>query len=150
MYLLEYRDRAMPLAGGGAPFSIPDNVYLIGTMNTADRSIALMDQALRRRFAFIRLQPDYGVLRQYLEAHELPAGELIGVLQEINRRIGDPDRELGCSFFLQDGAGLAQVLAQVWQGEVEPYLEEVFYDQPEAMAASRWEALAKGPLAVWA
>lgn len=150
MYLLEYRDRVIPLAGGGAPFKIPENVYLIGTMNTADRSIALVDQALRRRFAFIRLQPDYGVLRRYLERHGLPAGELIEVLRDINRRIDDPDRELGCSFFLQDGAGLRQALVQVWKGEVEPYLEEVFYDQPEAMAASRWEALVKGPLAVWA
>lgn len=150
MYLLEYRDRAITLAGGGPPFRLPENVHLIGTMNTADRSIALVDQALRRRFAFIRLQPDYGVLRKYLEAHQLPAGELIEVLSEINQRIGDRDRELGCSFFLQDGAGLRQVLGQVWQGEVEPYLEEVFYDQPEAMAASRWEVLVKGPLAAWA
>ncbi|MBI2505158.1 MAG: AAA family ATPase [Candidatus Latescibacteria bacterium] len=149
MYLLEYRDRAMPLAGGGPPFRIPENVHLIGTMNTADRSIALVDQALRRRFAFIRLQPDYGVLRKHLESHQLPAGELIQVLTEINQRVGDPDRELGCSFFLQDGAGLRQALSQVWQGEVEPYLEEVFYDQPEAMAASRWEVLVKGPLAGW-
>ncbi len=149
MYLLEYRDRAIPLAGGGPPFAVPDNVFLVATMNTADRSIALVDQALRRRFAFIRLQPDYGVLRSYLQKHGLPVEELAGVVAEINQRIGDPDRELGCSFFLQDGPRLRQQLRQVWQGEVEPYLEEVFYDQPEDLAASRWEVLVQGPLSAW-
>ena len=62
MYLLEYRDKAIPLAAGGIPFQIPENVYIIGTMNTADRSIALVDHALRRRFSFIRLRPKYDIL----------------------------------------------------------------------------------------
>lgn len=59
MYLLEYRDKTIPLAAGGERFQIPENVYIIGTMNTADRSIALVDHALRRRFQFIRLRPEY-------------------------------------------------------------------------------------------
>jgi 5-methylcytosine-specific restriction protein B len=58
MYLLEYRDRSVPLAAGGEPFAIPANVCILGTMNTADRSIALVDHALRRRFAFIPLPPN--------------------------------------------------------------------------------------------
>ncbi len=149
MYLLEYRDREIALASGGTPFKIPENVHLIGTMNTADRSIALVDQALRRRFAFIRLQPDYEVLGKYLQSLRLPAASLVGVLREINRCVGDPDRELGISFFLQDGAGLRQALPQIWKGEIEPYLEEVFYDQPEQVEAFRWEGLARGKLAEW-
>lgn len=150
LYLLEYRDRPIRLAGGGDPFCLPENVFLVATMNTADRSTALVDQALRRRFSFVRLQPDYTVLRRHLEKHGLPAADLVGVLQQINQRIGDPDRELGCSFFLQDGADLGQVLKRIWQGEIEPYLEEVFFEEPEALAASRWEVLVQGPLAGWA
>ena len=75
MYLLEYRDKAIPLAVGGEKFNIPANVYLIGTMNTADRSIALVDHALRRRFAFIHLPPDYEVLKARLGRRRSAVGE---------------------------------------------------------------------------
>ncbi len=150
MYLLEYRDRSIPLAGGGAPFLIPSNVYLIGTMNTADRSIALVDQALRRRFAFIRLKPDWKILDKYLKKQGYPSESLIEVLEEINRLIADPDCELGLSFFMQDPENLQQVLPQIWRGEIEPYLEEVFYDQPDKIAAFRWSILARDRLREWA
>jgi 5-methylcytosine-specific restriction protein B len=66
MYLREYRDEDVPLAVDGTPFRIPGNVRLIGTMNTADRSIALVDHALRRRFAFIELGPQYDILERRL------------------------------------------------------------------------------------
>ena len=150
MYLLEYRDRAIPLAAGGAPFEIPPNVYIIGTMNTADRSIALVDQALRRRFAFIRLQPDFSVLESHLCQNGCPAESLIAVLREINRDISDPDCELGISFFMRDPENLRQVMPLIWAGEIEPYLEEVFFDQPERMAGWRWDELVRNQLEEWA
>jgi len=149
MYLLEYRDKTIPLAYGGE-FAIPDNVYLIGTMNTADRSIALIDHAFRRRFSFIFLAPAYGVLERYLKQYELPADSLIGVLELINAAIDDPHYELGISFFLKDGAHLKETLRDVWHGEIEPYLEEYFYDRPEKVEPLRWEHLIKTDLADWA
>ena len=140
MYLLEYRQRPIALAGGGSEFSIPANVYLIGTMNTADRSIALVDQAMRRRFSFVRLRPNYQLLANYLENRGLPAEKLVSLIKEVNQAIGDEDCELGISFFMV--ADIATALAHVWQGEVEPYLEEVFFDRPDQMARFRWSKVA--------
>ena len=147
MYLLEYRDRPIALAGGGPEFSIPANVYLIGTMNTADRSIALVDQAMRRRFSFIRLRPNYQLLATYLGNRGLPADKLVALLKEVNQSIGDEDCELGISFFMV--ADIATALAHIWQGEVEPYLEEVFFDRPDQMARFRWSKVS-GRLQDWA
>jgi DNA polymerase III delta prime subunit len=149
MYLLEYRDKTIPLAYGGE-LNIPENVYLIGTMNTADRSIALVDHAFRRRFSFIYLAPDYAVLRRYLDECELPADSLISVLKLINTAIDDPHYEVGISFFLKDGVRLKETLQDVWHGEIEPYLEEYFYDRPEKLEPFRWEHLIEAELADWA
>ena len=86
MYLLEYRDQTIPLAGEEARFGIPPNVYIIGAMNTADRSIALVDHALRRRFSFIHLAPDYDVLRSQLEKDGVSADGLLSALRAGERR----------------------------------------------------------------
>ncbi len=140
MYLLEYRHCPIALAGGGPEFSIPANVYLIGTMNTADRSIALVDQAMRRRFSFVRLRPNYQLLANYLDSKGVPPEKLVALLKEVNQSIGDGDCELGISFFMV--ADLATALEHIWQGEVEPYLEEVFFDRPDQMARFRWSKVA--------
>lgn len=149
MYLLEYREHTIPLAGEEAHFGIPSNVYIIGAMNTADRSIALVDHALRRRFSFFHLAPDYEVLRSQLEKHDLAAGSLIDALKAVNAAIGDRNYEIGISFFLKDGAALSATLQDVWEGEIEPYLEEYFYDQPGKLEPLRWQSLSKGILSPW-
>ena len=143
MYLLEYRNRQVQLAADGRHFAIPANVRLLGTMNTADRSIALVDHALRRRFAFIGLQPDYGLLRRYHQPQAVDPEPtavdfegLIALLQRVNRQIGDAHYAIGHSFFLR--TDLATTLPDIWQLEIEPYLEEIFFDQPETVAALRW------------
>jgi len=149
MYLLEYRDKTIPLAGEEGRFGIPPNVYIIGTMNTADRSIALVDHALRRRFSFIHLAPDYDVLRSHLEKNGLAADGLLKALRAVNAAINDRNYEIGISFFLKDGVALRSTLKDVWEGEIEPYLEEYFYDQPGKLEPLRWKSLSSGILASW-
>lgn len=136
MFLLEYRKNDIPLAGG-VRFSIPDNVIIIGTMNTADRSIALVDFALRRRFAFIELQPEYEILKKYQYSNDIDISNLITLLKDVNERINDKNFHLGISFFMVDN--LKAKLEEIWKMEIETYLEEYFFNQPEAVAVFRWD-----------
>ncbi|MCX6048114.1 MAG: AAA family ATPase [Chloroflexi bacterium] len=143
MVLLEYRAKQIPLAGGDEPFGIPPNVYLIGTMNTADRSIALVDHALRRRFAFLALYPNYAALRTFhaREQTNFPVEPLISLLQQLNLQIGDRHYEIGISYFMRQT--LAQEIQDIWQMEIEPYLEEYFFDNVERMEEFRWARVAR-------
>ena len=148
MYLLEYRDKEIPLSGGSM-FKIPDNVYLIGTMNTADRSIALVDHALRRRFTFIHISPQYEILEKRLNEDNLPAKSLVDVLKNINNQINDRNYELGISYFMKYEENLKAFLPDIWEGEVEPYLEEYFFDQQDQVDAFRWEKLKEQQFKEW-
>ena len=142
MYLLEYRGDKIPLAGGSS-FSIPSNVYIIGTMNTADRSIALVDHALRRRFAFIHMKPDYSVLDHYHTRKGTgfnPAG-LVSVLEKVNKAIEDRNYFVGVSFFLHED--IKERIENVWKLEIEPYLEEYFFDREEIAREFTWAAVYK-------
>ncbi|MBE9144657.1 McrB family protein [Planktothrix mougeotii] len=139
MYLLEYRDQEICLAGSNEPFKIPENVRIIGTMNTADRSIALVDHALRRRFAFIKIAPNYNILKRYYEECFInsPIDQLIQVLQDINKMINDPNYEIGISFFMV--SNIKDNLQDIWEMEIEPYLEEYFYNSPDKIKQFRWD-----------
>ncbi|MEG4308100.1 MULTISPECIES: AAA family ATPase [unclassified Microcoleus] len=141
MYLLDDRDRTVKLASG-QQFTIPKNVCIIGTMNTADRSIALVDNALRRRFAFIPLSPNYKVLRHYHKTWQTGfpiarLNRLIGILKDINVAINNKHYELGISFFLTKT--LSENIQDIWEMEIEPYLEEYFFDNLEKMDEFLWE-----------
>lgn len=143
MYLLEYREREIGLAGNGR-FQIPRNVIILGTMNTADRSIALVDFALRRRFAFIHLAPNFEIIRSYhapLGTNPILIQTLITLLTRLNTQIDDPNYAIGPSYFLQKD--LAQTLEAIWTMEIEPYLEEYFFDQPRRLDAFRWAVVGK-------
>jgi 5-methylcytosine-specific restriction protein B len=136
MYLLEYREAEIPLAGGGR-FRIPQNVRLLGTMNTADRSIALVDHALRRRFAFLELRPNHEALRAFHQKQDMDVEGLIGLLQRVNVAIADPHYEIGISFFLRKS--LAEELEDIWCMEILPYLEEYFFDKPAQLREYQWD-----------
>ena len=140
-FLLEYRDHAMHLqyAGeGDEPFSLPKNLYLIGTMNTADRSIALVDQALRRRFHFFEFHPDKppinGLLKRWLEREGLGMEWLPGVLERANGKL-DRQGAIGPSYFMGTKRGLDEETARrIWKHSVLPYVEEQLYGERDRLA----------------
>ena len=131
-FLLEYRDEAITLQyqqEDEEKFSLPSNLYIIGTMNTADRSIALVDLALRRRFYFVEFHPDdepvKGVLRRWLKANNMADMEWVAkVVDRANELLKD-DRHaaIGPSYFMRDDLDDDKV-ERIWKHSVLPYIEE--------------------------
>ena len=120
----------LPLSG--TRFQVPPNVYVIGTMNTADRSIALLDAALRRRFGFIELMPDSSVLAGAVIG-EIPLGKWLDALNErIRANLGQDARNLqvGHAYFLQRGQPVREMshLATIVRDDLVPLLEEYCYE----------------------
>lgn len=107
-------------------FAVPPNLYVLGTMNTADRSITLLDAALRRRFSFIELMPASDKLESDLG--------LIDLLEGLNRRLADVvgrERQIGHAFFMPGGKVVSDVedFARIIREEIVPLLQEYCYDE---------------------
>lgn len=130
---------AVTLQGTGDSFHIPENVYIIGMMNTADRSIALIDYALRRRFAFFTLEPAFEneTFREYMENLRCEKLEpLIEVLASLNDEIADdpllgPGYRIGHSYFCIDPSDGDAVLRDIVLYEIKPLLAEYWVDEPD-------------------
>ena len=113
------------------PFSVPDNLYIIGTMNTADRSLALMDTALRRRFDFVEMPPQPELLKD-IEIDEI---NICTMLTTMNQRIEvlyDREHTLGHAFFmsLNNDSSIGD-LAEIFQHKIIPLLQEYFFEDWE-------------------
>ena len=139
LFALEYRNEGvrLPYLSGGEAWKIPENVYLIGTMNTADRSIALIDVALRRRFYFIEMRPDYELVEDWLRenASEEMANivpRLLGTMNARITRLIDRDHEIGHTYFMKKGIGWP-TLRTVLYHEIIPLLQEYFYNEPQRL-----------------
>lgn len=115
----------------GDPFSVPSNVYILGTMNTADRSIALMDTALRRRFQFVEMMPDADVLRA-TGADKVDDLDVALMLEKINERITflyDREHTIGHAFFTRlANTPDIDTLQSIFEKSVIPLLQEYFYE----------------------
>ena len=116
----------------GEKFTVPDNVYIIGTMNTADRSIALLDTALRRRFTFIEKMPDPKVIRDIVIHSNSKQVDVQRLLSKINRRIEilcDREHTIGHAFFvgLQDGNDGFKNLEIIFKEKIFSLLQEYFH-----------------------
>lgn len=145
-FLLEYRDEEIHLQYSARPFRLPPNLRLIGTMNTADRSIALLDAALRRRFSFVPFFPDkkpiVGLLDRWLRRHRSDMAWVADVVDAANRKLADRNGAIGPSFFLRTDLDEKR-LAMVWNHEIIPYLEDYFFDAPERVSEFDLGALRK-------
>ncbi len=152
-YLLEYRDDAIDLQYGDS-FSLPENLIIVGTMNTADRSIALLDAALRRRFHFVPFFPDAwpieGLLSRWLEMNNPTMAWVADVVDHANRLLGDRHLQIGPSHFMVEDLDDV-LLRQIWRYSIIPYVEEHFFDDPDRVADFELDvlrsAVASGALA---
>jgi MoxR-like ATPase len=136
-FLLEYRDQALALQYSGVPFALPRNLWLIGTMNTADRSIALVDLALRRRFYFVPFFPDEppvaGLLHRWLARYQPALAWLADAVDEANRLLADRSAAIGPSHFLRPDLS-EEWIGLIWQHSVLPYLAEQLAGDEDALA----------------
>jgi 5-methylcytosine-specific restriction protein B len=151
-FLLEYRGRSVALQySPEQDFSLPENLWVIGTMNTADRSIALIDAALRRRFAFVPFFPNQdpvkGLLARWFDNNRGPAelAWIAAVLDLVNERLeAMPDvgrhLQVGPSHFMNKDLTQASI-ERIWKYSILPYLEEQFFGREGALADFDLKAL---------
>ena len=161
LFLLEYRDESVQtLYRPEEPFSLPENLWFIGTMNTADRSIALVDAALRRRFHFVPFFPDSGpmegLLGRWLERQDEPGwiGRLVDAINsELKDVLEGSHLLLGPSHFMKEYGTSPneqrENLRRIWVYNIEPFIEDQFFGDPEQIDRFRFNAVMRrhGPAA---
>ncbi|MGW4740550.1 McrB family protein [Nocardia xishanensis] len=134
-YLLEYRSESIDLLYSDKveTFQLPKNVVILGTMNTADRSIALLDSAMRRRFSFVLLhpseEPTKGMLRRWLDREGYDP-EPADVLDVLNSMIEDHEFKIGPSYFMRPSATTKAGMDVAWRTSILPSLEEHHFGDP--------------------
>ena len=159
-FLLEYRSERIRLqyaepdsddTGESNRFALPKNLWIIATMNTADRSIALMDAALRRRFYFVDYYPDRppveGLLNRWLKRHGLERfGWVSEALDTANAKLDDTEAAIGPSYFLlKDPDSLSEERIQrIWDHAVLPYLQERLMGEPDRLREFHLDLLREG------
>jgi hypothetical protein len=144
LYLLERRGPRyrVELAASREKFSVPENLIVIGTMNTADQSIALVDVALRRRFYFVSLEPDAELLRQWLTRHAPSMVHVAKIFARLNKALADEGLDenlcIGHSHFMV--RGLDEImLRRIWERGIRPTLADYFYGKPKIIAKFDYE-----------
>lgn len=141
LFLLEYREEQVhTLYRPDDPFELPSNLLFIGTMNTADKSIALIDAAMRRRFHFVPFfpheEPHSLVLSAWLEEHNPSAVWVAGLVEHVNGRLveilGGPHLQIGPSYFF-DAQLDEQKVERIWKYSIHPFIEDQLWGQAEVL-----------------
>lgn len=115
-------------------FSVPSNVYILGTMNTADRSISLMDTALRRRFEFVEMMPDEDLLDKVVVEEDINIHEMLKIMNQRIEALYDREHTLGHAFFMPlkyEGKATINQLESIFKNKIIPLLQEYFYEDYE-------------------
>ena len=146
----DYRGEKATLAYNGMSFSIPKNVYIIGMMNTADRSLAMIDYALRRRFSFFDMEPGFaseGFSKYQHSLNNDTFNTIIDKIQELNKKI-TLDKSLGKGFCIGHSYFCGQTkcseawLRAVVEYDIIPMLAEYWFDEPAKL--QEWENILRG------
>ena len=133
------RNNELPLLYSGDKFKVPANVHIIGLMNTADRSLAMMDYALRRRFAFYTVKPGFdseGFVKYSENLNNEKFNDLIKLVKILNKEISNDDTlgegfEIGHSYFCNIKGNVDdQVISNIIEFELIPLLKEYWFDEP--------------------
>lgn len=147
LYLLEYRDEEIRLQYSDTPFALPENLLIIATMNTADRSVALVDAALRRRFHFVPFfpqeEPINGLLRSWLLEHNPEMLWVADLVDRANALLADRNLAIGPSHFLTKKLD-ESVARKRWKHSVIPLLEEYFFSDPAQLTKFDFDRLRAG------
>jgi hypothetical protein len=123
-------------------FGVPSNLFIIGTMNTADRSVEALDTALRRRFSFTEIMPDSTLLDK-IEFNGFTLAEVLGTINERIEVLLDRDHTIGHSYFLKLESGDVEGLKSVFTNNIIPLLQEYFYHDYEKIALILGEGFIK-------
>ena len=145
-FLLEYRGEKVELQYSSDPFSLPKNLWFIGTMNTTDRSIALVDAALRRRFYFFGFFPDEppvkGLLDRWLEENNPDAKWVADLVDLANRKLEDRHLGIGPSHFMKKDPPLDENRVRfIWEQAVIPYIEEQCFGDEDKLKEFAYDRL---------
>lgn len=141
----DHRNEQIMLKYNSEKFSVPDNLYIIGTMNTADRGLVMLDYALRRRFAFITVDPKYkseGFRAVLAQSENVKFNRIARKIIDLNKAICDdemlgPGFQIGHSYFCLGRKVTDEDLRHIITYEIMPLLAEYWYDNPDKV--SQWQ-----------
>ena len=114
-------------------FGVPSNLHIIGTMNTADRSVEALDTALRRRFSFVEMMPEYEALNK-IQFDDFHLGELLKTINSRIEALLDRDHTIGHSYFINIKPNDTEALKEAFANKIIPLLQEYFYHDYEKIA----------------
>ena len=123
-------------------FYVPENVYIIGTMNTTDKSIRMLDAAIRRRFSFKECMPNYDLINEEIDEIQMSPAHILNQINQSLRKIEDREKQIGHSYFMNNSKQIDNIeeLKQIYIYDIIPLVSEYCYNDYENMGKIIGEA----------